>query len=825
MSEEFHNKKTFLRFTFLFISVIILIIGVIGIRNLLIKPDLPFSCTFNGTLIIDSGTLASEEILSIDNHPVSSIFQLEFYLDSRSVGDVVLLNVASLEGSKIISAALVPYYKNNLFVIVSMIVGIFFWLTSLFVIIKKPEDRAARILFWIIISFALATVTSPGKYQVDELFGILVRIAHALSYMIGITTFLHFSFIFPQARQRLKRILPLIYIPSVIICVLLSVALVQSIRTFDINWIKMYDKMWDVLQAALVVAVFVSIYNFLHSYILFDKDSDRKKIQWIIWGLFIGVLPFILLFVIPNIFGKTELISEGYLIALLIVIPVTFTIAVLKYRIFDIEVIINRSIVYSLLTLTVILIYSFVILIVYSFSKGITGQNDYILSLVMILIIAFIFNPLRQKIQHFVDRTFYREKYDFERDLGIFSNKLKISNTAVELGNAIINEIDRLIHVKSLAIVLIAESRQRLRILSQNNFDELAKNISAFRVNMIKADYSLPLGLKEKIDSEIEIDESMMPVFKRWDINLAVPLSAQSGKQIGAIVLGDKQSGLKYTVKDMNLIKIICTQSAIAIQRLLLQEQLIQEEFEKKELEELNSLKSYFVSSVSHDLQTPLTSIQMFSETLLSGKIRSTVKRHEYLNIIKGESERLRRLINNVLDYSKIERGIKQYNFDKINLTVKLRFILDSMKFIFDKDNFKIKKCIPKKSIFILADGDAVEEVVINLITNAIKFSGSSRVIDIALEEQESNVCIRVTDYGIGISKESISLIFEKYFQLEQETHQRTPGTGLGLTIVSHIMKAHEGSVLVESEIGKGSTFSLLFPKFNIKSHAESINN
>jgi len=240
---------------------------------------------------------------------------------------------------------------------------------------------------------------------------------------------------------------------------------------------------------------------------------------------------------------------------------------------------------------------------------------------------------------------------------------------------------------------------------------------------------------------------------------------------------------------------------------------LITERIESERLDELNRLKSYFISSVSHDMKTPLTSIKMFAELLQTSSEIKSERSKEYLEIIEGESSRLSRLIDNVLDFSKIERGVKQYRFENISLNEIVLQTLKMMQYQFKLQKFSVESILSNEEKTIHADKDALEEALINLISNSIKYSRDKKVIRVSTYPKDDSMALAVEDEGIGIDKKDLDDIFNPFFRTDSKEVQRTGGAGLGLSIVKHIMDAHKGKIEVQSEPGKGSRFTLLFPK------------
>ena len=222
-------------------------------------------------------------------------------------------------------------------------------------------------------------------------------------------------------------------------------------------------------------------------------------------------------------------------------------------------------------------------------------------------------------------------------------------------------------------------------------------------------------------------------------------------------------------------------------------------------------LRSQFVSSVSHELKTPLTAIRMFADTLRLGR-GDAASRGEFLDTIVNESERLTRLLDNVLDFSKIEQGRKAYHLQPRPLSDVVRVAARAMAYPLEQHGFSLRLDIDDTIPAARIDADALEQAILNLLTNAMKFSGDGRDIELRLTREQDHGVISVRDHGVGIPPHEQSRIFEKFYRVQTPDNQRIPGTGLGLTLVDHIAKAHDGCVRVDSEPGRGSTFSIHVP-------------
>ncbi len=223
-------------------------------------------------------------------------------------------------------------------------------------------------------------------------------------------------------------------------------------------------------------------------------------------------------------------------------------------------------------------------------------------------------------------------------------------------------------------------------------------------------------------------------------------------------------------------------------------------------------MRSQFVSSVSHELKTPLTAIRMFAETLRLGRSKDANTQMEYLDTIVNESERLTRLLNNVLDFSKIEQGKRAYHLSPASLPEIIRTASRAMEYPLKQQGFALDVRIDESLPHVRVDRDAIEQAVLNLLSNAMKYSGESRTIDLKAVREGDCAVIQVIDRGVGIDPKDQGHIFEKFYRVPTRENQSLPGTGLGLSLVAHIAKAHGGSVRVESAPGEGSTFSIILP-------------
>jgi signal transduction histidine kinase len=226
----------------------------------------------------------------------------------------------------------------------------------------------------------------------------------------------------------------------------------------------------------------------------------------------------------------------------------------------------------------------------------------------------------------------------------------------------------------------------------------------------------------------------------------------------------------------------------------------------------LARLKSDFVANVSHELRTPLALIRLYAETLELGRLTAKEKYHEYFRIIREESERLTALINNILDFSRIDAGRKEYEFKETNLAELVHSTLDSYRFQIQQNGFAFEENISGDVPPVIVDREAIARSLLNLVNNALKYSKDQKYIGVSLYCLNSSVNLEVRDRGIGIPANEQEKIFEKFYRCGDPLVHTVKGSGLGLALVRHIARAHGGDVRVESAPEKGSKFTIALP-------------
>jgi len=230
---------------------------------------------------------------------------------------------------------------------------------------------------------------------------------------------------------------------------------------------------------------------------------------------------------------------------------------------------------------------------------------------------------------------------------------------------------------------------------------------------------------------------------------------------------------------------------------------------------QLSKAKSDFVANVSHEIRTPLSLISMFNETLMLGRVPNEAKKQEYYEIIDKETTRLKNIVNKILSFSQIEANKRTYDFQEVSANDLVEDIVSSYSYHLEREGFEVHIGLTKLPAHIRADKEAFSEALVNLIDNSVKYSGTTKWIEIQSVVEHGQYVLTVRDKGRGIPADQLPFIFDQFYRVRSDDNFEAKGTGLGLSLVKAIMEVHEGRVEATSTLGEGSEFRLYYPMTN----------
>ena len=376
-------------------------------------------------------------IITLNSYKISAVEDIEFICSMELISSTIPVEINRNGEQFSLLLLLEPFFTRSYLIIV-FIVGNFFFFLGIFVLLKRPDDRVAQVFHWSLISVTTLCLANWATINVHPYsFEILVRILFSIAYAFFPPIFIHLSLIFPKIKwQSYKKLLIPLYCFSILLSFLQIITFIFSILPVSITGFHYYMNIFDITRYYFVLSGIFGVINFLHSYSKALEKSERHKLQWVILGLTIGTLSFVLLWQIPQLITSYELIPEEIMLLLVAIAPLTIAISIVKYQMMDIELIFNRSTVYILVITILMIIYTSIVALAAIAIGTLTLKVSLIVSAVSAIIVAILFEPARRSIQLFVDKKFFHVRYNYRLA------QTKISNTMERLSRLIKNILD-----------------------------------------------------------------------------------------------------------------------------------------------------------------------------------------------------------------------------------------------------------------------------------------------------------------------------------------------------------------------------------------------
>lgn len=501
--------------------------------------------------------------------------------------------------------------------------------------------------------------------------------------------------------------------------------------------------------------------------------------------------------------------------------------SIISYRLMDIKFVLRSSSVYlSSLALTLIP----AIFLKYLFDSFFPQYSYWIDSLIVIFSIS-VFPLFKERIYRFANKYLFSSLYDTKTVIKELSNKLGSTLETGTIYQTVTDSLTGALHMKALSFLTCGVKSKDVQILFNSGLKVPAGLKSELACKVIFGTYA-GLGkmvlLDELRNKTGKQDKAITKVLTEAGVEILVPLIVND-KSVGIIALGPKESGDTYNNEDLDLLKIVGTQTAISLENALLYEETkkfnvkLTKEVERathelkqanEELKTLDQAKSDFISIASHQLRTPLTVIKGYGSMMLEGSFgKMPAPIEDNMRKIYDSNERLINLVEDLLNVSRIESGRLQFNWEVGQLEEMVTSVVEELTPNATKKGLTFKYQAPTKSFpSIKLDKTKLRQVAINLIDNAIKYTEKGG-LTVTLTKEADKLKFCVSDTGTGIKPEGMSSLFKKFSRGEKTSVLHTEGTGLGLYVGKMMVEAHGGRIWAESDgEGKGSRFCFELP-------------
>ncbi len=533
----------------------------------------------------------------------------------------------------------------------------------------------------------------------------------------------------------------------------------------------------------------------------FRKASPVEKVRYgyFFTGLLFTSLLGLLFGPIMVLIGIGDLVYFGPLSTIFIVAFTAY--AILKYQIMGIDIIIKKSMAYAIVTMVLISIYMVVALAAERIIRTHFHLTSFLADAVAATVIVVSFQLIYAGIHGITDRVFFRRSIEYQKVLEEVSGSI-----------ASVIEMDALlVFIKRTIMDTLNPSCFSAFIKGSGGYadPEDEKNKLSPEDHLIRQiDGSNKLLFIEELENGPDAADTGDAVreMKSRGFVLIVPALVK-GRLVSVFCLGEKNSGELYKDEDIAFLSTLASETALAIDNSMMYDE---QKRNIKKLQELDHMKSNFISNISHELRTPLSSIKGFVYMIRREKNMKEENREEFMRIIEEDTERLTKLINRLLNLSRFEPGNIKLNKMEFDLIAAVREVMDG-----HRTQAEMKKIIVENdmslNLMIHADPQNVKEALSQFLENAIEYTYDGGRIKVSVRDMGDEVSVSVADTGCGIPETELPHIFDRFYKVEKPIEQ-VGGIGLGLALVKNIVDAHGGKVCVESHPGRGSRFAFTMP-------------
>lgn len=841
------------------------------------------------------GIQDGDQLVGLNGQPVTTPFVYRRLLDRLPVGSELTLTVQR-DGQAIdLPPIVVERILLDPVVPVRQVTGLAFLVMGVVVVVFGSRERATRSFF--LASLLLGLYVGLLRPRAT---GLIYLQAAALAFAPAAV--IHFFLRFPRERSAAaSRWMWLLYVPSLVLAVAMIVAYNDALQA---GW-GFYKAPAYAILTDKVGFTYLGLSGVLglavmgHAYATALHPVERRRLQWIILGLSFSMVAA----VTDLILTWSKLHSPQtslWLVLGFLPIPITFVFAILRYRLWDLDLVINRSVVYSLVTAVLVAVYLTLVSGLSTLLGIAAGDRGYTVVLFLsALLIGFLFSPLRSRIQSVIDRVFFRRQVDHQAALARWSEELSTSLRFADLARLLLEEVRERLQIDRAWLLVLNEGEDCLLRLDTEvegagadgrvgsgsaRMDEQPSSPGPAQDLAIPVHSALALDLNrpgtvlllnegrgpgetwlhpaaEDLPSDASSDglpaaperrgpfvprvgeesRDLVAEWKRAGVGLVLPLisgrqggeDARSGREttrlVGIYLLGHKLSGDVYQRQEMEFLRTLSNQAAIAIANARLYEQVtgFSQELELKVQDRTKELRD-FVSAVYHELSTPITSIRGFTDVLLEREgAKLNDRQRRYLVTVRRNVGRLMRLVADLSDVSRIDDGRLTIHPEPIDLRQVVSDTVASLAGIVEAKGLQVTVSIASDVTLVEGDRHRVMQILSNLLTNACRYTPAGGQITIAARVQEPSpetegrgyspggarlVEVTVADTGIGIHTDDLDHIFERFYRSEDPMVQEQSGTGLGLSITKSLVELHGSHLWVDSTVGKGSTFGFALP-------------
>lgn len=670
----------------------------------------------------------------------------------------------------------------------------------------KGREHRVFLLFlfamalWGLIVFGMRTSPDLGRAFVWE------------KWLIGVIPFVtvlfyHFTLVF--TRNKSRRPLYIFYFSASALALASQAGLVVTgMQLKPYGYAPVLTPLFAPYLLITYASSFLGIYNLVRATRRTRAREERRRYMYVVLGVACSLLG-----------GTTDYLPVlGFpLYPLGIVGNIFFaflaTVAILRYRLLELRVVLRNGFAYIVMSTAVISIYGVVFFWAGAFFQPQGPYLNFLVTVMSVLLVAVFLQPALGRLQLGVDRLFQRERFTHLEALQRFSQETQDITDLQAVSSTLVRVVSQAMQAERVALLLPAPQGGDFVVAADSLGDGSTLALpgkGALASWLLRQEGALT---SEKLDTDPVLQalpEAEREALARAGARLLVPLKAK-GELTGLILLGQKLTDRDYSREDLELLETVARQAAMGVENSRL---YTQERERLRELESLGRLKSTLLLTVAHELKTPITAIRTAVDLLAEEASAQQAGRHSgrLISIIHRGVDRLQRLVQESLDYAQMQSASLQLNLQPTDMVHLFQEVAVFMGPAFKGKKQILELDLPESVPAVLVDQTRVERVLLNLLTNANKFTPVGGQVTIRLRLEDSRLITEVRDTGPGVPEEDHALLWAGYYRAQRADTSQASGSGLGLPIAKYLVELHGGKIWVESKAGSGSTFAFYLP-------------
>lgn len=542
------------------------------------------------------------------------------------------------------------------------------------------------------------------------------------------------------------------------------------------------------------------VYNLIKGYRSSLSDDERNRLLYLMVGA---------LFLLLGIFLDALTNLPPMAIWTNLIFSVICSIAILRYHLLDIRVIIRKSLVYLLVSFVIALPYVGVIFLVSQIIRG--TREPWWIHAVIIFIIAIFMRPLYTWSQRLVDRLFYRDRYNYLIALEDFIQETHDIRNLNRLASSLANLMSRALQASPVWLLLSTDSGDFVNIHPEDTSSLPVLGSGGPLLRWLNTNKSILNHKQLAIIPQLQsLTSNELDVLNQARAEIIVPLLTKDNNLVGLILIGGKLSQMEYSADDERLIMAVARRMATELENARLYES---ERIMRKEIEKQDQLKTEFLHSVAHELKTPLTALISSSELLCEESSIADALRKRLYNNIRESAWSMNRRVNELLDLARLQIGELRIEPEPLEIGRTITESSSKLLILFENKKQKFTLEIAGALPAVNADKEKLEQILFNLLSNANKFSPIGSDIVLRAREADGIIIIETEDSAAPVTEEEKLKLFNPYYRGENiDKRERFPGIGLGLAITKKLVELHNGKIWVETSPGKGNIFAFSIP-------------